>query len=154
MQGGVGNGAYASANAFLDALVRYRRSQGLPGHTYNMNSLSDVGLLKRNAAARNWQRKFHVEMMTSLRGLETMELGLVVGYDQLFSQYFTEPTMGHFPSKAQMCHQLQEVMTVGMDKDSTAMRSAKEIAVFLAEEVKDITQVSSHTNCACPLVLV
>lgn len=34
--GGMGIGSYAGANAFLDGLIRYRRAQGLVGHTFNM----------------------------------------------------------------------------------------------------------------------
>lgn len=34
--GGKGMGAYSAANAFLDGLMRYRRSMGLPGTTFNM----------------------------------------------------------------------------------------------------------------------
>ena len=34
--GVMGGGCYSAANAFLDGLVRYRRSKGLPGTTFNM----------------------------------------------------------------------------------------------------------------------
>ena len=55
--GGPGMASYSSANAYLDALMRHRRQQGLPGTTFNMASLSDVGILKNNLSARKFQLK-------------------------------------------------------------------------------------------------
>lgn len=55
--GGPGMASYSSANAYLDALMRFRRQQGLPGTTFNMASLSDVGILKNNLSARKFQLK-------------------------------------------------------------------------------------------------
>lgn len=65
--GGTGVAYYCAANAFLDTLVRYRRSQGLPGLSYNMASLSDVGILADNLKARQIQIKSGVEFMSSFQ---------------------------------------------------------------------------------------
>jgi NAD(P)-dependent dehydrogenase (short-subunit alcohol dehydrogenase family) len=43
--GGLGQASYSASNAFLDALIRYRRSQGLPGTTFNLASLADAGAI-------------------------------------------------------------------------------------------------------------
>jgi len=42
--GSPGQGNYAAANAFLDALAHYRRAQGLPGLTINWSTWAEVGM--------------------------------------------------------------------------------------------------------------
>jgi len=46
--GNPGQANYVAANAFLDALAHYRRSQSLPALTVNWSALKEVGYLARN----------------------------------------------------------------------------------------------------------
>lgn len=141
--GGMGNAAYAPANAFLDTLVRYRRSQGLAGHSYNMNALSDVGLLLHNTTARTFQRKLGAEFMTSQQALETLELAMVTGHEQLFSQYITEQLCQQVSHRAELSHVLQDPIALGLATCTIGAQSAKDITRTLLDEIKSITQVST-----------
>jgi NAD(P)-dependent dehydrogenase (short-subunit alcohol dehydrogenase family) len=49
---GRGTATYAAANAYLGGLIRLRRSMGLPGSTFDMASLSDVGMLTNDHKVR------------------------------------------------------------------------------------------------------
>lgn len=48
--GNPGQGAYAAANAFLNALAEYRRGRGLPALAIGWGAIKDVGFLTRNQA--------------------------------------------------------------------------------------------------------
>ncbi len=53
LMGNPGQGSYAAANAFLDALAHYRRAEGLPASTINWGPWSRVGMaMQRNRGDR------------------------------------------------------------------------------------------------------
>jgi amino acid adenylation domain-containing protein len=60
-----GQGNYAAANAFLDALAHHRRKQGLPAHTINWGAWSEVGMSARMSQRDLGRMQAHGEGMIS-----------------------------------------------------------------------------------------
>lgn len=55
--GSPGQGAYASANSFLDALMHYRRESALPGLSINWGPWSTVGMASTEGVADSFARR-------------------------------------------------------------------------------------------------
>jgi acyl transferase domain-containing protein/acyl carrier protein len=72
--GSPGQGNYASANAFLDALAHHRRSQQRPGLSVNWGSWGEVGMAARliEAEGRRWAAA-GIGWIEPDRGLHTLE---------------------------------------------------------------------------------
>lgn len=72
--GSPGQGNYAAANAFLDALAHYRRAQGLPAHSINWGPWADVGMAARldNRSQQRWGAQ-GIHPLTPQHGLQALE---------------------------------------------------------------------------------
>lgn len=97
--GGRGRAAYAAANGFLDALIRMRQPMGLPGTSFNMGSLSDVGILATDMKVRQMQLKTNVEFGQSSRALQDLEDAMVCGIPVASQMFFREQARGVYPNK-------------------------------------------------------
>jgi acyl transferase domain-containing protein/acyl carrier protein len=67
-----GQGSYAAANAFLDALAHYRRSRGLPALTINWGPWAGEGMAARHAD-RERLAALGIQSIGAAEGLEMME---------------------------------------------------------------------------------
>ncbi len=66
--GHAGQANYSAANAFLDSLAHYRRSQGLPGLVINWGHLGETGYLSQRKAWENgWSDKECLASQSSKR---------------------------------------------------------------------------------------
>ncbi|PSB21039.1 short-chain dehydrogenase [filamentous cyanobacterium CCP2] len=72
--GSPGQGNYAAANAFMDALAHYRRAQGLPGLSINWGPWSDAGMAA-SLDQRNQERLTTqgIQPIASEQGLQVLE---------------------------------------------------------------------------------
>ncbi len=74
--GSPGQGNYAAANAFMDGLMQYRRSMGLPGMSINWGPWSNSGMaanLKANAQERLAARGIYgLELQQCFKALNTL----------------------------------------------------------------------------------
>jgi acyl carrier protein len=86
--GSPGQGNYVAANAALETLAAYRRSQGLPALAVAWGPISDVGMLTRNKAALDSLRQsLGLVRLHSGKALSTLEklLNLDVGLAAVYS---------------------------------------------------------------------
>jgi NADPH:quinone reductase-like Zn-dependent oxidoreductase/SAM-dependent methyltransferase/acyl carrier protein len=74
VMGNQGQGNYAAANAFLDALAQYRRKVGLPGLSINWGHLSDVGYLARNHEVADMLDRRGIEGLRPAQAMEGLEV--------------------------------------------------------------------------------
>ncbi|WP_254174385.1 type I polyketide synthase [Planktothrix pseudagardhii] len=71
--GSPGQGNYAAANAFIDALAYYRRQIGLPGLTINWGAWSQAGMATRVASQyQNRWKTFGISSITPKQGLQIL----------------------------------------------------------------------------------
>lgn len=80
-----GQGNYAAANLFLDALAPYRQSIGLPGLTLNWGALSDVGYLSQHQDVAHHLERHGMGRFTPAEALGVMDEALRCGVSQLMA---------------------------------------------------------------------
>ena len=73
MLGAVGQANYVAANAFLDSLAFYRRSQGLPSTTINWGGWSEVGMAARNPQVIERLNRVGMKTIAPDQGLQVLE---------------------------------------------------------------------------------
>jgi acyl transferase domain-containing protein/acyl-CoA synthetase (AMP-forming)/AMP-acid ligase II/acyl carrier protein len=96
----LGNGGqanYASANAFMDALMYQRKKMGLPALAINWGGWSEVGMAKELMAKENEAitPQQGLELLGSLLGQDIPQVGVIPNQWQKFSQKL--PSLTGFP---------------------------------------------------------
>jgi polyketide synthase 12 len=69
--GSPGQGNYAAANAFLDALAHFRRARGLPALTVNWGPWSEVGMAAQATRGKDLARR-GMESLSPAQGVEAL----------------------------------------------------------------------------------
>lgn len=76
MVGGTGQASYAMSCGYLDALARYRRTQGLPAVSLNWGALRDVGMATRFGDVEKYLSGTGVGLFTPAQAINLLELAL------------------------------------------------------------------------------
>ena len=72
ISGNPGQGNYAAANAFLDGLAHYRRTQGLPGLTVNWGAIGEVGYVAQNEEVGDYLNRIGVKPLAVSQALKIL----------------------------------------------------------------------------------
>ncbi len=73
--GPAGQGSYAAANAFLDALMQQRQQIGLPGLSVNWGAWAEIGMVTRMTPARQQRlTQSGMGLLTPDQGLQALEV--------------------------------------------------------------------------------
>lgn len=75
--GSKGQANYSAANAFLDALVQYRRALGLPGTSICWGPWAEIGMAARIAQRTDWSR-LAFSPLSAKRGIKLLQQSFVV----------------------------------------------------------------------------
>ncbi|OAD19246.1 beta-ketoacyl synthase [Candidatus Thiomargarita nelsonii] len=97
MLGNGGQANYASANAFMDALMYQRKKMGLPALCINWGGWSEVGMAKELMAKEDEAitPQQGLELLGSLLGQDIPQVGVIPNQWQKFSQKL--PSLTGFP---------------------------------------------------------
>jgi hypothetical protein len=68
--GSAGQGNYAAANAFMDALAYYRRVQGLPATSINWGAWAGVGMAATSVSVERRLAKEGMQLIEAAQGME------------------------------------------------------------------------------------
>ena len=109
-----GMGAYSAANGFLDALVRLRRSLGLPGTTFNMTGLSDVGILAQDVKVRKVHVRSGSHFITAQSALDDLSNVLARGMAEAQQLWFPAKT-DMYGSHASCIHGASKTLIAGLN---------------------------------------
>jgi hypothetical protein len=81
--GSAGQGNYAAANAFMDALAHYRRSQGLPATSINWGAWAEAGMATTTTSIQRRLAQDGMQPISLAQGLEVLEQLLQQGLIQI-----------------------------------------------------------------------
>ena len=91
--GNFGQINYSAANAFVDGLVAWRRAQGLPGLSYSIAAIAEVGMAARNIHLLRMMRAVGTPPVSSDSAMANLDYALrsMSDQDHLMTIFFTRP---------------------------------------------------------------
>jgi myxalamid-type polyketide synthase MxaB len=128
--GSAGQGNYSAANAFLDCLAHYRRSQGMPGLSINWGPWAEIGLAAKDDLGQRLAQK-GIDSITPSEGVSAFERLLrastaqasVMSFDlEQWNRYY--PGAASSPFFAEMARSLGTMKPAAEGKEGGVTREA------------------------------
>jgi len=136
-----GVGFYAGANSFLNGLIRLRRSMGLPGASFGMASLVDVGLIADRPETRRMQSRLGFCFMYSQEALNHLNTGLRCGLGPMYTLNHDPKYFSLLASAAPFSHINKKHRMLGMSENTNRALQPADIVAIIIQEIKAIIGV-------------
>lgn len=155
--GSGGQGNYAAANAFLDALAHYRQAKGLPGLSINWGPWSDTGLAAR--PDRGGRLAFRgMESLTPKQGVDIFarliqqpspQMGVMPMNWARWQEFY--PEVSKLPWLAHLTHQHDEpkhqpilALSLSALQQMPPSSQLEALATFIADQVAQVLGLLTH----------
>jgi len=157
--GSAGQGNYAAANAFMDALAHHRRSKGLPGLSINWGAWAGTGMVTRLAAkhAQRWMdrglRSIRLpEGMAKFGEMLVSSRAQIVALPLDWSRVFAGAASGRCPS---LLYELIKISGTATATGEEAPPSKEHILYRLAVEpaARRLATLEAHVQSAAARAL-
>ena len=91
--GNMGQINYSGASAFLDGLAAYRRNRGLPGFSYNLGPVTEVGMAARSLHVMRMMRAAGMTTVSANFAIANLDFAMrtMADHDHLVTALFSTP---------------------------------------------------------------
>ncbi|KAK8167444.1 polyketide synthase [Phyllosticta citribraziliensis] len=150
--GNRGQAAYAAANTFLDAFVKYRLSQGLPGVSIDLTAIEGVGYLAENADRQDeiiqnlgGETSNEAEVLALVSAAITGLTAKTCGGHCLTGLKFRDNQLPYYANEGRFAHLKEQAIALSAEAGAAAGQSISVAQkIKQAKSAEDATEALSH----------
>ncbi|KAK8257361.1 polyketide synthase [Phyllosticta capitalensis] len=146
--GNRGQAAYAAANTFLDAFVKYRLSQGLPGVSIDLTAIEGVGYLAENADRQDeiiqnlgGETSNEAEVLALVSAAVTGLTAKTCGGHCLTGLKFRDNQLPYYANEGRFAHLKEQAIALSAEAGAAAGQS-----ISIAQRIKQAKSADDATD--------